>query len=130
MSRLARRNGWRGFDGIGERVDCGWRYDCDGMPSPFGCGETVTVPRRWTKVGTKRASGWLVCYGLEPKTPQTRFDDRSGWVEDHDIVLTYGPACAEVVRKQMTTPTTTADPERAAQDAPDADLTGEGVTSG
>lgn len=109
MSALARRNGWRGFD-IGERVEKGgfghepkrggWLYTCDGMPTPMGCGATVVVPRRWSKVGAKRGSGWLVCYGLEPDTLDTDIRDREHWHEDTDVVLTYCPRCAAVVAEQ------------------------------
>ena len=105
----ARANGWRGFDGIGERVERGefghppkrggWLYRCDGMPRLMGCGSDVIVPRRWTRVG-KKSSGWLVCYGMEPNTPDAPFDDASQWHEDHDVVLTFCPSCAEVVESQ------------------------------
>src|SRR5690606_22553684 len=57
MSDLARANGWRGFDNIAERVDGGWRYRCDGMPTLRGCGAEVTVTRRLTRVGLK-STGW------------------------------------------------------------------------
>lgn len=100
MSAEARRNGWRGFDGLAEKVDGGWEYRCDGMPSMFGCGSTLTVTRRWSKVGTKK-SGWLVCYGQEPK-PGARghFDNPDEWEDDHDVVLTFCPLCADVVKQQ------------------------------
>lgn len=88
MSAEARANGWRGFDGIGERVSGGYEYRCDGMPSLMGCGADVTVPRRWERVGTKK-SGWLVCYGLN--------DDAT---PDLDVVLTFCPRCANVVAAQ------------------------------
>ena len=88
MSAEARANGWRGFDGIGERVRGGYEYRCDGMPSLMGCGADVTVPRRWERVGTKK-SGWLVCYGLN--------DDAT---PDLDVVLTFCPRCANVVAAQ------------------------------
>lgn len=93
MTALAKRNGWRGFDGIGERVDGGYEYRCDGMPRLMGCGETVTVPRRWAKVGTKK-SGWLVCYG--ECFPDETADDDQG--HDLDVVLTFCPSCADHVR--------------------------------
>ena len=96
MSAEARRNGWRGFDGIGSRVDGGYEYVCDGMPTPMGCGEQVTVPRRWTKVGKKKGSGWLVCYGTN--FPGEPGDDGKG--NDLDVVLTFGPRCAAVVAAQ------------------------------
>lgn len=110
MSALARANGWRGFDGVGDRVVrdpqwdgpdvvTGWRYRCDGLPTLFGCGNEVVVRRRWTTVGPKK-DGWLVCYGLEPKTLDTRFDDPNGWMDDEDVVLTFCPRCAAVVKKQ------------------------------
>ena len=110
MSALARQNGWRGFDDLGQRVERGgfghepktggWMYSCDGMPWITGCGQTVIVPRRWTRVGIKK-SGWMVCYGLESK-PGTRgeLDDPSQWEEDHDIVLTFCPRCAVIVKQQ------------------------------
>ena len=92
MSALARANGWRGFDGIGERVDKGefghgptrggWRYCCDGMPTMRGCGQEVTVSRRFSRVG-KKSTGWLVCYGQD-------FDGTL----DTDVVLTFCPSCA------------------------------------
>lgn len=85
MSEMARANGWRGFEGIGERVKGGYEYRCDGMPSLAGCGEDVTVPRSWTRTGVKK-SRWLVCYGLE--------DDGTA---DLDVVLTFCPKCAAVV---------------------------------
>lgn len=92
-------NGWNGFAGIGERVDGGWLYRCDGMPRPMGCGAEVIVPRRFARVGLKK-TGWLVCYGLEPNTPDAPFGDRSQWHEDRDIVLTFCPSCAQVVQAQ------------------------------
>jgi len=85
MSELARANGWRGFDGLGERVKGGYEYRCDGMPSPMGCGQDITVPRAWVRVGIKK-SGWLVCYGEnEDGTP------------DLDVVLTFCPRCTQHV---------------------------------
>jgi hypothetical protein len=97
MSASSRRNGWVGFD-VAERVHGGWRYRCDGMPSMFGCGGEIVVARRWAKVGAKKASGWLVCYGLEPKPGAPgRFDDPGQWQEDHDVVLTFCPSCRVVV---------------------------------
>lgn len=113
MSAEARSNGWRGFEGLGERVERGqfgepperggWLYRCDGMPRLMGCGEEIVVPRRWSKVGKKK-SGWLVCYGLEPKpgTPG-EFDDHDQWEEDHDVVLTFCPDCAAtLVQRERT----------------------------
>ena len=88
MSALARRNGWRGFEGIGERVDGGWLYRCDGMPTPMGCGAEVVVPVRYARVGVK-ASGWLVCYGLDD--PGAPGDDGKG--NDLDVVLTFCQPC-------------------------------------
>ncbi len=85
MRVLARANGWRGFDGIGDRVDGGYEYWCDGMPSYFGCPESVTVTRRFARVGVKK-TGWLVCYGLD--------DDGT---PDLDVVLTFCPRCAAAV---------------------------------
>lgn len=109
MSALARRNGWRGFD-IGQRVEKGefghgperggWLYKCDGMPTLLGCGAEVTVPRKWTRVGLKRGSGWLVTYGLEPETLDTDIRDRDRWHDDPDVVLTFCPRCAKVVAEQ------------------------------
>lgn len=106
MSDLARDNGWTGFAGIGERVERGgyghpparggWLYRCDGMPTLRGCGAEVVVPRRWSRVGTK-ASGWLVCYGLD-NIRGTGGDDGKG--NDLDVVLTYCPSCAAVVAEQ------------------------------
>lgn len=98
MNALARQNGWRGFD-IGERVDGGWLYICDGMPTFMGCGEQVIITRRWTRVGKKR-SGWLVCYGLETKRSDLPFSDPDNLYEDHDIVLTFCPKCAKIVEEQ------------------------------
>lgn len=110
MSAEARANGWTGFDDIGERVErggfghepktSGWLYRCDGMPRLMGCGAEVVVTRRWTRVGVKK-SGWLVCYGLEPNTPDAPLTDRSQLHEDHDVVLTFCPDCAAVVNQQM-----------------------------
>jgi len=94
VSAIARRNGWRGFDGIGERVPGGWHYQCDGMPHPMGCGSDVTITRRWSKVGTKK-SGWLVCYGLD--FPPEKGDDGKGY--DLDVVLTFCPSCAAHIRE-------------------------------
>lgn len=94
----ARANGWAGFDNLGLRVPGGWQFDCAGMPTLMGCGGQVTVPRRWTRVGVKK-SGWLVCYGLEPKPgSEGRFDVPDDWEEDHDVVLTFCPRCAAVVQ--------------------------------
>ncbi|HEY9352593.1 MAG TPA: hypothetical protein VIP28_05055 [Nocardioides sp.] len=97
MSVTARQNGWRGFDGIGEKVErimgvkdskSGWLYRCDGMPSIQGCGNEVVISRRFVRVGLK-STGWLVTYGLN--------DDGS---DDLDVVLTFCPSCAAVVREQ------------------------------
>lgn len=106
-------NGWHGFDSIGERVErggfghppkiSGWLYRCDGMPTLRGCGEELIVSRRLARVGKKK-SGWLVCYGLEPNTPSAPISDRSQWREDHDVVLTFCPSCAEVVEGQQPSP--------------------------
>lgn len=95
MSGLARANGWRGFESAGEKVPGGWLYRCDGMPTMMGCAEEVVVTRRWSRVGTK-STGWLVCYGKDD--PGQPGDDGKG--NDTDVVLTFGPRCAEVVREQ------------------------------
>ena len=97
MTAAARRNGWRGFENAGavEQVDGGYEYVCDGMPHPMGCGERVVVTRRWATVGTKK-SGWLVCYGQ--CFPNETADDEHG--NDLDVVLTFGPSCAAVVKEQ------------------------------
>lgn len=98
MSALARENGWRGFDGIGEKVErvppagsrvSGWLYRCDGMPTMRGCHMELIVTRRLSRVGKKAASGWLVTYGLD-------FDG----TPDKDVVLTFCPSCAAVVESQ------------------------------
>lgn len=98
MSALARENGWRGFDGIGEKVDGGWLYRCDGMPTAMGCGDQTITTRRLARVGTK-SSGWLVEYGLDD--PDEPGDDGKG--HDTDVVLTFCPKCAAVVRQQDAT---------------------------
>lgn len=113
MSAEARRNGWNGFDGIGEKVDKGefgqpparggWLYRCDGMPSMFGCGAEMITPVRLKRVGVKK-SGWLVCYGLEPDSMDAPFSDRSRWHDDHDVVLTFCPSCRKVVEEQNASP--------------------------
>lgn len=90
-------NGWNGFE-VAKRVHGGYQYDCDGMPTLMGCGAQVTVPRKWTRVGKKK-SGWLVCYGMEPNSDDSRFDDPDAWHEDHDIVLTFCPRCTLVVEE-------------------------------
>lgn len=95
MSDEAAMNGWDGFNSIGERVPGGYSYRCDGMPSPMGCPAEVVVKRRLAQIGTK-ASGWLVTYGrCDDGDPG---DDGKG--NDLDIVLTFCPVCAEVVRSQ------------------------------
>jgi hypothetical protein len=102
MSAEARRNGWQGFDGIAEKVDDGWEYTCDGLPTYFGCPERVIVTRRWTTAGTKKA-GWVVCYGKEAKPGAPgggRFAVAEDWEDDPDVVLTFCPSCAAVVREQ------------------------------
>jgi hypothetical protein len=102
VSALARRNGWRGFDNAGavERVDGGWEYVCDGMPHPLGCGGRITVSRRWKTVGTKK-DGWLVCYGLDGPS-NVPFSEHTE--PDLDVVLTFCPSCAAVVREQEAKP--------------------------
>lgn len=112
MSATARRNGWNGFEGIGERVDKGefgnpparggWLYRCDGMPRLMGCGAELITTRRLARVGLK-SSGWLVCYGQEPKPEfggRARFDSPEQWEDDHDVVLTFCPSCTKVVQEQ------------------------------
>jgi hypothetical protein len=100
VSAEARANGWNGFASIGERVTGGYLYRCDGMPRLGGCGAELIVTRRLARVGMK-SSGWLVCYGMEPKPGMPGlFDDPSQWEEDHDEVLTFCPSCTEVVRQQ------------------------------
>ncbi|HTN56803.1 MAG TPA: hypothetical protein VL043_00900 [Protaetiibacter sp.] len=106
MSAEARGNGWRGFDGIGERVERngfghgpergGWLYRCDGMPSMFGCGEELIVTRRLARVGVK-STGWLVCYGIE-NVDGAGGDDGKG--HDLDVVLTFCPTCRIEVERQ------------------------------
>lgn len=88
MSALARANGWKGFGGIGERVEKGWLYRCDGMPTMQGCWRELVVTRRFARIGKKAGSGWLVCYGRD-------FDG----TEDTDVVLTFCPSCAAVVAR-------------------------------
>lgn len=102
MSDQARANGWKGFDGLAERVEGGWLYRCDGMPRITGCGSEVVVTRRWARIGKKK-SGWLVTYGLEPKPEfgdRARFDAPEQWEEDHDVVLTFCPSCTIIVEEQ------------------------------
>lgn len=89
MSELARANGWYGFDSIGEKVPGGVEYYCDGMPTMFGCGESLTITRKLARVGEKK-SGWLVMYGT----------DEDG-TDDVDVVLTFCPECTKVVREQQ-----------------------------
>jgi hypothetical protein len=96
VSEEARRNGWRGFANIGERVEGGYLYVCDGMPRLMGCGAEVVISRRWCRVGTKK-SGWLVCYGIDT-LDGTGGDDGKG--NDLDVVLTFCPTCAAVVQEQ------------------------------
>jgi len=91
-----------GFSGLGDRVSGGYQYICDGMPTLMGCGQIVTVPRRWTRVGYKK-SGWLVIYGLEPKPEfgnRAHFDEPDQWQPDPDTVLTFCSRCAAVVKEQ------------------------------
>lgn len=98
MSGEARANGWRGFENAGavQRVDGGYEYVCDGLPSPMGCGARVVVTRKWTAIGKKK-SGWLVCYGLAGPDDMP-FDQM---IEpDLDVVLTFCPSCAAVVKEQ------------------------------
>lgn len=97
MTATARANGWHGFDGIGEKVPGGYQYDCDGMPTLMGCAGRIIVPRRWARVGKKKASGWLVCYGLEPIRADLPLDDPANLYEDKDVVLTFCPSCTTVV---------------------------------
>lgn len=95
MTALARSNGWRGFDGIGERVEGGWLYRCDGMPTLRGCPEEVVISRRFARVGEK-STGWLVTYG--GCFPDEESDDGKG--NDLDVVLTFCPRCTAVVKEQ------------------------------
>jgi len=105
VSAEARRNGWRGFDGIGERFEPngfghgpqrgGYIYRCDGMPSLWGCSEQLIVTRKLSRVGTK-SSGWYVCYGRDD--PGEPGDDGKG--NDLDVVLTFCPECTKVVKEQ------------------------------
>lgn len=104
MTVAARASGWRGFDGIGTQVDrvmgipgskAGWEYRCDGMPSLVGCHEYTVVSTRFTRVGEK-STGWLVTYGK--CFPDESADDRDG--NDLDVVLTFCPSCAAVVKEQ------------------------------
>lgn len=103
VTALARSNGWRGFDGIGTKVERvmgvkdskgGWWYQCDGMPTMRGCGSEIVVPRRFDRVGTK-STGWLVTYGR--CLPDEEADDKDG--NDLDVVLTFCPSCAAHVRE-------------------------------
>lgn len=95
MTALARSNGWRGFDNAGEKVPGGTRYLCDGLPRLMGCGQEITLKRRWSVVGIKK-SGWLVMYGS--CFPDEKADDDEG--HDLDVVLTFCPSCTAVVREQ------------------------------
>lgn len=78
-----RDNGWHGFDNIArEHGDGVWRYLCDGMPRPMGCGNETERTRPWMTVGRK-GGGWVVVYGAT--------DDGEGW--DLDVVLVFCPEC-------------------------------------
>lgn len=81
-----RDNGWDGFETAGTRRHDpeGWRYLCDGMPRPMGCGAEIHLSRPWMTVGRK-PSGWVVTYGAADP------DDRNRW--DLDVVLVFCPAC-------------------------------------
>lgn len=99
MTAIARANGWKGFEDLGERVEGGWLYRCDGLPTYMGCSAEVVVPRRWSRVGLKTKSGWLVTYGYcDPNDPDDPADDKDG--NDLDVVLTYCPRCAKIVLEQ------------------------------
>jgi len=102
VSLEARTNGWRGFEGIGEKVEGGWLYRCDGMPSERGCGSEVVISVRYRRVGWK-STGWLVTYGREPRPEferNARLDTPEHWRDDRDVVLTFCPSCAAVVKEQ------------------------------
>lgn len=97
VSELARRNGWRGFENAGavEKVEGGYEYVCDGMPTMMGCGSRVTVQRKWTTVGKKK-DGWIVEYGLDGPSdaPFEEYTDI-----DEDVVLVFCPRCQVTMKK-------------------------------
>ncbi len=94
MSAEARANGWRGFTDLGRRAPGGYAYGCDGMPTLSGCGEELVTRRPLARVGTK-GTGWYVCFGTDAKG-----------TEDRDVVLTFCPRCAAIVKAQERRPAT------------------------
>jgi hypothetical protein len=96
MTALARQNGWDGFETAGTKVSGGYEYVCDGKPGGLGCGNTIKTTRRYSVVGRKKTSGWLVCYGL--CFPDEKADDEYG--HDLDVVLAFCPSCAAIVLEQ------------------------------
>lgn len=67
------------------KVDGGWLYVCDGLPTLMGCGDEIIVTRQYKRTGIK-SSGWLVCNGI----------DEHG-KDEPEIGLTFCPSCALVV---------------------------------
>jgi hypothetical protein len=82
-----------GFILIGTKLDVGWAYPCDGMPTPYGCLELILRKRRLAYTGDVVLPGskrpWLVTYGIDAEGHDDRF-----------TVLVYCPDCADVVRAQ------------------------------
>lgn len=67
-----------------------WYTNCDGMPTPMGCGSVAQHPRPYVKFGPKRKqSGWLLIHGAD--------DDGK---PDRRTVLAFCPSCADVVEAQ------------------------------
>lgn len=75
MSATARRNGWRGFEGIGQKLDLGTEYTCEGAGFGADCEGSTFRTKPWTTVG-KKHGGWVVLYGVD--------DDGT---DDTDVVL-------------------------------------------
>lgn len=71
MSAEARENGWRGFDGIGQREKGGYLYRCDGMPTQVGCGSEIVVRERGPWAFVTGGSTPVVVAAVDGNDPPT-----------------------------------------------------------
>lgn len=76
-------------------------YTCDGMPTLQGCGAEIEISRPYTRPGVK-ASGWYVCWPLEPNHRDAVIGNEEEWHEDKsggpESLLTFCPRCHKIMK--------------------------------
>lgn len=65
-------------------------YQCDGMPTPYGCSSDIAISVPYVREGRKK-SGWLVTHAT---------DDTEGTPSVPRHLMFFCPSCADIVEQQ------------------------------